>query len=81
MSKTKKRREERKEVLMSNEWIRCEDELPPTGELVMTKVVAEGESYRERKLIREQRSPEVMSMWFLDHGLYVYYEPTHWKAL
>lgn len=55
-------------------WIHCDDELPPEGEVVETKVDDASGCRNKQKLKRQGR------MWFLPDGwMYVYYTPTHWR--
>jgi hypothetical protein len=59
-----------------SEWIRCSDSLPPNGLLVLTKIDDAKGLRNEQQLTREG------NLWFFtDHSMYVYYRPTHWKAL
>jgi len=58
-----------------NPYIACVDELPPEGEIVITKIDDENGIRNEgEKLKRSGR------LWFHITGdMYVYYTPTHWK--
>lgn len=59
------------------DWVACGQRLPPDGVEVMTKI-DDGRGVRnEQTLVRQG------GLWFtgLDYNLYVYYTPTHWKAL
>lgn len=57
-------------------WIACKDVLPPIGEAVMTKIDDEHGKRNECLLRRMDR------LWFhADGRMYVYYTPTHWKAV
>jgi len=59
-----------------NGWIAIEDELPPDGILVDTKIDD------ERGLRNEQRLKRHGRLWFVNDGsMYVYYTPTHWRHL
>lgn len=63
-------------------WIKCSDQLPPVDEVVMTKIDDADGCRNETTLKRYQRTPETRSLWFLPDGsMYVYYTPTHWKAI
>lgn len=62
------------------DWVACSDRLPPTGEVVWTKIDDAQGCRNVTRLRRYQRSPETLSLWFVPDGsMYVYYEPTHWK--
>lgn len=59
-------------------WIRCRDEMPPDGTIVMTKI-DDGAGVRN-----EQSLSFLRGLWWAGEGrdaTYVYYNPTHWKAL
>lgn len=59
---------------MSETWISCQDELPPEGEDVLTKIDDANGCRNEQRLKRKGR------LWFFtDMSVYVYYTPTHWK--
>jgi hypothetical protein len=59
-----------------NEWTACSSALPPEKQVVMTKVDDERGTRLEQPLKRQGR------LWFLpDDSVYVYYTPTHWKAI
>jgi hypothetical protein len=54
------------------EWVSCDYQLPPEGEVVLTK--SGDQDPHERPLIRRG------TLWYLpDMSMYVYYDPTHWK--
>lgn len=54
-------------------WIRCDNELPPEGEEVMTKI-DDTDSCRNTQALKRHRG-----LWFFpDMSMYVYYRPTHW---
>lgn len=57
-------------------WIKFSDQLPPEGEIVMTKIDDKDGIRNEQRLIRKGNL-----MWFTDMSMYVYYAPTHWKHL
>ena len=62
-----------------DEWIACEDELPPTQTVVMTKI-DDGKGGRNKTQL--YRGGPKGNMWFVPEGaMYVYYTPTHWKRL
>lgn len=55
-------------------WILCDDELPPDGIIVETKIDNERGVRNEQMLLRQGR------LWFFpDRSMYVYYTPTHWR--
>lgn len=56
-------------------WFTTEQQLPPTGVVVETKI-DDGQGCRnQQQLKREGR------LWFVPDGsMYVYYTPTHWRA-
>jgi hypothetical protein len=61
-----------------SDWIRCIDKLPPVSQVVDTKIDdADGcRNVQPLKLIAGGGR-----LWFFpDGGMYVYYEPTHWRA-
>jgi hypothetical protein len=61
---------------MTDTWIPCTDELPPDGEIVMTKI-GDGKGLRnEQKLQLRGRL-----WWTSDMEMYVYYAPTHWQRI
>lgn len=54
-------------------WVSTDKELPPDGEVVMTKIDDADGSRNESTLKRRGR------LWFAPNGqTYVYYTPTHW---
>ncbi len=55
-------------------YIAVSEELPPDGEIVMTKIDDENGCRNEQKLKRQGNL-----WWFPDGSMYVYYRPTHWK--
>jgi len=56
------------------EWIKCENKLPPDGEVVETKI-DDGQTVRNIQPLKRQGR-----LWFLQDGkMYVYYRPTHWR--
>lgn len=57
-------------------WIKCSDALPPKDTAVETKIEdADG----CRNVARLQQHGNLW--WFADMSMYVYYTPTHWRAL
>jgi hypothetical protein len=56
-------------------WTRVEDQLPPEGEVVDTKIDDIGGARNHQRLIRQGRL-----YFFEDRSMYVYYRPTHWSA-
>ena len=55
-------------------WKRTDQELPPDGVVVQTKIDD------ARGCRNEQPLKRVGSLWFVTDGsMYVYYCPTHWK--
>lgn len=59
-------------------WIACRDEMPPDGTVVDTKIDY-GLGVRNRQELSFHRN-----LWWAGEGrdaMYVYYSPTHWKAL
>lgn len=57
-----------------SDYIPCTEQLPPNGEVVMTKVDDAKGVRNEQKLKRSN------NLWFFPDGsMYVYYTPTHWK--
>lgn len=57
-------------------WITCEDQLPPNGQEVQTKI-DDNNGLRNEQNLRRQGN----LWWFPDGSMYVYYFPTHWKPL
>ena len=63
-------------------WISCSDLLPPTDEVVETKIDDEHGPRNIQNLKRFRREPDCRDLWFTpDGGMYVYYTPTHWRRL
>jgi hypothetical protein len=59
-----------------SDWIRCSEKLPPEGVTVETKIDDEHGVRNEQPMRRRGR------LWFFtDDSMYVYYTPTHWRAL
>lgn len=59
-------------------WIACKDSLPPVSALVKTKIDDEHGVRNEQTLCFHN------NLWWTGEGgdaIYVYYSPTHWKAL
>ena len=58
------------------DWIKINDQLPPDGQVVLTKVDHGNLVTNEQKLVRSGR------LYFLeDRSMYVYYVPTHWMLI
>ena len=55
-------------------WRRIDDELPPEGVIVETKIDDSKGIRNETRLIRRGRL-----FYFDDDSMYVYYGPTHWR--
>ncbi len=65
-----------KPKLITMEYIKISDQLPPNNVVVMTKI-DDGKNIRnEQKLIRQDNL-----YWHADKSMYVYYTPTHWKPI
>jgi hypothetical protein len=59
-----------------NTWISIHEDLPNEGIPVMTKIDDENGVRNEQSLKR------MKNLWFYPDGsMYVYYTPTHWKAI
>lgn len=57
-------------------WISCRDRFPDRGIVVDTKIDDANGVRNERPLKRGSGS-----LWFVpDDSIYVYYQPTHWRA-
>lgn len=54
-------------------WIRIEDEMPPEGLEVPTKIDDERGVRNEQPMTRRGR------LWFITDYMYAYYNPTHWR--
>lgn len=55
-------------------WRKVQNELPPEGEVVRTKIDDE-EGVRNHADLKYRDG-----LWFMpDDSMYVYYEPTHWR--
>ncbi len=52
-------------------------ELPPDGELVMTKCDGDGRGLRNVQMLRRRKN----LFFHPDDSMYVYYCPTHWRPL
>lgn len=64
------------------DWISCRDKLPPTEEVVDTKIDDAKGVRNKQPLKRYQRDETTRSLWFFpDDSMYVYYTPTHWRPL
>lgn len=60
---------------MSASWNSTSQSLPPEKEVVETMICDERGSRNEQALYRQG------SLWFISDGsMYVYYQPTHWRA-
>lgn len=60
---------------MKDEWIRCEDRMPPIGKVVDTKI-DDAKGCRNERTLKCGRG----QLWFRsDTGIYVYRKPTHWR--
>jgi hypothetical protein len=60
------------------DWISTREELPPEGARVLTKIDDEKGCRNEQVLVRHG------NLWFTGtdaNAMYVYYRPTHWRAL
>jgi hypothetical protein len=67
--------------MTTNDWLPIAD--APEGVEVMTKI-DDGQGERNvQSLVKKTRIPgETRPMWWTPDGsMYVYYEPTHWRAL
>lgn len=70
--------------MQNNNWISCKTSLPENGVVVETKiddgnpVTRGGVTTSERNVCQLRR---MNRLWFLNDGVYVYYEPTHWRAV
>ncbi|MCP4650413.1 MAG: hypothetical protein GY853_10090 [PVC group bacterium] len=57
-------------------YVATNQKLPAEGEEVMTKIDDHKGVRNEQKLVRKG------NLWFFpDMSMYVYYQPTHWKAV
>lgn len=62
--------------MTTTDWKTVAEELPPDGEVVMTKIDDAKGIRNEQQLKRQGR------LWFLaDGSMYVYYTPTHWHTI
>ena len=61
---------------MTVNWTPMTHELPPEGEVVMTRIADPDGIRNEQKLKREGGL-----YFFPDGSMYVYYTPTHWSTL
>ena len=58
------------------DWIRTDESLPPNDLIVETKVDDKRGQRNVQKLKR------LNNLWFFPDGsMYVYYDPTHWRAI
>jgi hypothetical protein len=62
-------------ILAAEGWIECAEQLPPEGEVVLTRIQDEHGPRNQQKLKRQGR------LWFYEDGVYVYYTPTLWMPL
>ena len=62
-------------------WHSVNDAKPPLGHRVMTKIDDANGCSNLQILTPKQRNPDCRVMWFMDDGMYVYYEPTHWARI
>jgi hypothetical protein len=60
---------------MSEPWTRCEDELPPEGEVVEAKV-DDAQVCRQKAIARRGRY-----WYFADGSICLHYAPTHWRRI
>lgn len=60
--------------MIGDDWTACKERRPPQGIPVITKMDDELGVRNVQVLKRKGR------MWYAD-GMYVYYEPTHWRYL
>ena len=56
-----------------HDWVRVDEDLPPDGKTVLTKIDDEN-GERNLALLKFQHN----LWWFPDMSMYVYYSPTHW---
>jgi len=60
--------------MSEDRWIKSAHQLPPNGEVVLTKIDD------DRGCRNEQRLKRHKNLWFFPDGsMYVYYQVTHWK--
>jgi hypothetical protein len=58
------------------DWIRCATRLPENGAVVETKI---DDAHGVRNVAKLKR---LGRLWFFSDGsMYIYYTPTHWRAL
>lgn len=59
----------------AQDWIKIQDELPPHGAVVQTKIDDENGERNVQNLKLQG------NLWFVPDGsMYVYYRPTHWRV-
>lgn len=58
------------------EWKRVNNEAPPEGILLDTKIDDESGLRNEQPMVFRNNL-----WWINDESMYVYYRPTHWKAV
>lgn len=73
MTMTSRSRMLQKETNKMNDW--KEISTAPEGIPVLTKI----DDYRGAR--NEQVMTKQGNLWFLESGMYVYYQPTHWKRV
>lgn len=59
-------------------WINIKEELPPNGQKVMTKIHDDKGIRNVTELVRDNNLFFFTNYFF---SMYVYYQPTHWKAI
>jgi len=59
-----------------NEWIETSDRVPPKGVVVETKI-DNGKCVRNEQQLKREGS----LYFYPDGSMYVYYTPTHWRAI
>jgi len=57
-------------------WQPITDTSPPMDVAVETKI---SDHEGERNIQRMRRGGSNGRLWFMDGGMYVYYQPTHWR--
>lgn len=57
-------------------------ETAPLNTPVETMILDGSDQRNETTLVQKRRDPSCRSLWFVPDGsMYVYYTPTHWRAL
>lgn len=59
---------------MSDKWIRTDEQLPPEGVPVDTKLDDEYGIRNKQPLVYQNNL-----FWHVDKSMFVYYTPTHWR--